>query len=112
MRLCQRYRQLIARGKHANQVVVALARELVAFMWAIAKQGGMTPQTLQTNYWCLKRSAGCQHPLEEAQPRYGVTLDGVTRPTGILVPRVRQAPDGYKEGGNQPTDSSKINRRL
>jgi transposase len=38
LRLCQRYRRLIARGKHANQVVVAIARELVGFMWAIAKQ--------------------------------------------------------------------------
>ena len=28
VRLCKRYRQLIARGKHANQVVVAIAREL------------------------------------------------------------------------------------
>jgi transposase len=31
------YRQLAARGKHANQVVVAIARELAAFMWAIAR---------------------------------------------------------------------------
>jgi transposase len=37
VRLCKRYRKLIARGKHANQVVVAIARELVGFMWAIAK---------------------------------------------------------------------------
>jgi hypothetical protein len=29
----------------------------------------------------------------------------------MLVPRVRQAPDGRKEGGSQPTDISKINRR-
>jgi transposase len=36
VRLCKRYRRLIARGKHANQVVVAIARELVGFMWAIA----------------------------------------------------------------------------
>jgi transposase len=36
-RLCKRYRQLMARGKHANQVVVAIARELVGFMWASAK---------------------------------------------------------------------------
>jgi transposase len=36
-RLCKRYRQLMARGKHANQVVVAIARELVGFMWARAK---------------------------------------------------------------------------
>jgi transposase len=43
VRLCQRYRRLIARGKHANQVVVAIARELVGFMWAIAKQVPVTP---------------------------------------------------------------------
>jgi transposase len=38
VRLCKRYRQLAARGKHANIVTVAIARELVGFMWAIAKQ--------------------------------------------------------------------------
>jgi transposase len=43
VRLCKRYRRLIARGKHANQVVVAIARELVGFMWAIAKQIPVTP---------------------------------------------------------------------
>jgi transposase len=37
VRLCKRFRQLAARGKHANQVVVAIARELVAFLWAIAR---------------------------------------------------------------------------
>jgi transposase len=42
-RLCKRYRRLIARGKHANQVVVAIARELMGFMWAIAKQIPLTP---------------------------------------------------------------------
>jgi transposase len=42
LRLCKRYRRLMARGKHANQVVVAIARELVGFMWAIAKQVPVT----------------------------------------------------------------------
>jgi transposase len=42
VRLCKRYRQLSARGKNPNQVVVAIARELVAFMWAIAKQVPVT----------------------------------------------------------------------
>jgi transposase len=37
VRLCQRYRRLIARGKNANQVVVAIAREMAAFVWAIAR---------------------------------------------------------------------------
>jgi transposase len=43
VRLCKRYRQLIARGKHANQVVVAMARELVGFIWAMAKQVSVKP---------------------------------------------------------------------
>jgi transposase len=43
VRLCTRYRKLSARGKHANQVVVAVARELIAFMWAIAKEVPGTP---------------------------------------------------------------------
>ena len=38
VRLCTRYQQLMARGKNANQVVVAMARALVAFMWAIARE--------------------------------------------------------------------------
>jgi transposase len=42
VRLCTRYRRLIARGKHANQVVVAVARELTGFMWAIAKEVAVT----------------------------------------------------------------------
>jgi transposase len=43
IRLCKRYRQLSARGKNANQVVVAIARELSAFMWAIAQEVPLTP---------------------------------------------------------------------
>jgi transposase len=42
VRLCKRYRRLIARSKHANQVVVAIARELAGFMWAIAKEVPVT----------------------------------------------------------------------
>jgi transposase len=36
--LCKRFRPLTARGKHANQVVVAIAREMAAFIWAIARE--------------------------------------------------------------------------
>jgi transposase len=43
VRLCKRFRRLMARGKHANQVVVAIARELAGFMWAIAQQVSITP---------------------------------------------------------------------
>jgi transposase len=36
--LCKRFRRLTARGKNPNVVVTAIARELAAFMWAIAGQ--------------------------------------------------------------------------
>ena len=42
VRLCKRYRRLIARGKHPNVAVTAIARELAAFMWAIAKEVPIT----------------------------------------------------------------------
>ena len=37
VRLCKRSRRLLARGKNANQVGVAIAREMAAFVWAIAR---------------------------------------------------------------------------
>jgi transposase len=43
VRRCKRYRPLVARGKHANIVTVAIARELAGFMWAIAREGPVTP---------------------------------------------------------------------
>jgi transposase len=45
VRLCTRYRRLIARGNHAHQVVVAIARELVGVMGAIAQQVTVTPES-------------------------------------------------------------------
>jgi hypothetical protein len=47
VRLCARYRRLIARGKKTPVVTTAIARELAAFLWAIgqqvAPQIGVTP---------------------------------------------------------------------
>ena len=42
VRLCKRVRRLVARGKHPNVAVTAIARELMAFMWAIAKEVPIT----------------------------------------------------------------------
>jgi transposase len=36
LRLCNRYRRLIAKGKNHNVAVTAIARELAGFIWAIA----------------------------------------------------------------------------
>ena len=35
-RLCKRYRQLVGRGKPVQKVIVAVARELLGFIWEIA----------------------------------------------------------------------------
>jgi transposase len=42
VRLCKRFRRLTARGKNPNVVVTAIARELAAFMWAIAREVPIT----------------------------------------------------------------------
>jgi len=42
VRLCKRFRRLTARGTHPNVAVTAIARELLAFMWAIAKEVPVT----------------------------------------------------------------------
>jgi transposase len=38
VRLCKRYRAMVARGKNPNVVITAVARELAAFVWAIARE--------------------------------------------------------------------------
>jgi transposase len=42
VRLCTRYRRLVARGKNSNIVVTAIAREILAFLWAIAREVPVT----------------------------------------------------------------------
>lgn len=41
-RPCNRYWRLKARGKNVNQVVVAIAREMAAFVWALAREVAVT----------------------------------------------------------------------
>ena len=38
LRLCGRYRRLIAAGKRQTVVTTAIAREMAAFLWAIGRQ--------------------------------------------------------------------------
>jgi hypothetical protein len=103
VRLCKRYRQLLARGKNVHQVGVAIARALLGFMWAMAQEVLVTPSGHPTE---RHKATEYQRVWEETQPRFGATLDGVTRPSGILGPRLRQAPDGPKEGGTNPRISA------
>ena len=43
LRLCRRFRRLTARGKPTNVAVVAIARELAAFIWDIARMTPVAP---------------------------------------------------------------------
>ena len=43
LRLCKRYQRLMKRGKHMNVVKAAIAREMLAYIWAIAKECVATP---------------------------------------------------------------------
>ncbi|ALS96895.1 IS110 family transposase [Lacimicrobium alkaliphilum] len=43
LRLCRRYQRMSKKGKHYNLIVTAIAREMAAYIWAIAKQVVLTP---------------------------------------------------------------------
>ena len=38
LRLCRRYQRLMHRGKHRSVVVTAIAREMIAYIWAISRE--------------------------------------------------------------------------
>ena len=38
LRLCRRYQRLMQKGKHRNVVVTAIAREMIAYIWAISRE--------------------------------------------------------------------------
>lgn len=43
LRLCRRYARLMHRGKHRSIVVTAIAREMIAYIWAISRETVLTP---------------------------------------------------------------------
>ena len=98
-RLCARYRRLLAKGKKATVVAVAIAREITAFLWDIARHVEPAPVTASEAKTSSKSSAAQasdqprRHPVErrplvrspircawlEAGPRWGIpeqTLGG------------------------------------
>lgn len=43
LRLCRRYQRLMHKGKHYNVVVTAIAREMIAYIWAISREVVLAP---------------------------------------------------------------------
>ena len=110
-RLCQRFRPRTARGKPAHQVVVAIARDMAAFIWAIAREGPMARSTARPFMVHRQARGGLLRRSDDRPPRCGAILAGVKRRQDTRVPRARPAPDGHQSGGTPPTASSVINRR-
>ena len=111
-RLCQRARPRSARGQPATVVTVAMARALAGCMWALAKQ---VPVPL-SDQDSVRRHDELSRMADGHRTR---RRPGVVSPSAALrgeertrEPRARQAPDGGQEGGRQPTESSRITRRL
>src|ERR1700733_14229341 len=66
-RLCQRYRQMMAKGKPTQVVVTAVARELAGFVWSIACVASDPPAktsvTTTSDEVCLTWSTGRRRAL-------------------------------------------------
>ena len=43
LRLCRRYQRLMHKGKHNKLVVTAIAREMIAYIWAISREVVLSP---------------------------------------------------------------------
>ena len=80
LRMCQRYRHLVATGKAKVVVITAIAREMVGFIWAIAKAvrslSGRSRHSVGLRRITLPRSARCaglgaEHGGEPSSPVMG-----------------------------------------
>jgi transposase len=106
VRLCARYRRLIAVGKKPPVVIAAIAREMAAFLWAVGHQVRTAD---------LNRTATQSHPTQGWGWSHGG--EPLARLRGRALPDARlldagTAPRRNTEGGSQPADKSLIDRRL
>jgi transposase len=61
-RLHRRYRRLLGRGKLPQQAVVAVARELLGFIWAIARELAASRAAASTEHGGVAEPAGATEP--------------------------------------------------
>ena len=101
VRLCKRFRSLTARGKPANHVVVAIARDMAAFIWAIARKvpsaryipspfavnpARVSGSALRSRLRCSQGKCQNLDVTREGRIQHG------TRPVGRMLPPCRAAP--------------------
>jgi transposase len=112
VRLCQRDRQRLARGRQATVVTVAMARELAGFLGAMAQPVPGTPDGEDRSHGNNELRRRATVPRTRRRPGVvapAVAFRGWER---TLEPRQRPAPDGGQSGGRHPTERRRIHRRL
>jgi Transposase IS116/IS110/IS902 family len=107
VRLCTRVRRLLARGKQATHVVVAMARDLVGLRWAMAQQVPGTLSVQPPPRGSINRGqsrsatsrARCRDDTGHGVGgrRYGSSPHGIRAMGGMLPPVVR--PWGHRPQG-------------
>jgi transposase len=80
VRLCPRDRPLMATGKHAPQVVGAMARAWRAFLWAMATPMAVTPKAYRRLRVAAQARHGAHVPRQRRRP-------GVVSPSAALGDR-------------------------
>lgn len=60
MRLNRKYRRMLGRGKTKQVVVIAVARELLGFIWAIAREAARE-RAKREAAWVIPSTAGSMH---------------------------------------------------
>ena len=90
-RLCRRYRKLSRAGKSPTVVTTAIARELAAFAWAIAKHT-FKPLTLDA----LEIDGGHHEKEVNAENDLSKTEQGWRHGHGQENPRVHYQPDSFR----------------
>ena len=68
LRLCGRYRKLMARGKRQGVVTAAIAREMAAFLWAIGREVEPQPRQL------ISRTGSATHRRRPIRPDQHILL--------------------------------------
>lgn len=76
LRLCARYRRLVAKGKQTQVAITAIARELAAFMWAIAQ---VVPRALADHRGPADLGRPAVPPVRTEARGAPVQLPGISR---------------------------------
>jgi hypothetical protein len=114
LRMCQRYRHLMAAGKARVVVTTAIAREMVGFIWAIAR-AVTASSNCNSAVQAEKRRRALILPMRKVGDgtRWG-TLVACYEPTQSTLASQNEAAQDETTvmGVNQPADESLLNRRL